>query len=171
MSTLKVWHHKFSCEFFHLLPRRIDSVSLTINQWGKVVFLALNMHYYCSKSNIIKSNTPTIHNIKNYHLSYDTLVGDKAILGAVLWQFPIRDIFVGFYNFRSLMSAQKFMSAQNSPKISLHGYRHSTAPTMENSSPRWHMKDNGHSYLFPKRCFLVLYIVGVLDWIRFYFDQ
>ena len=32
VSTLKVWHHKFSFEFFHLLPRRIDSVSLTNNQ-------------------------------------------------------------------------------------------------------------------------------------------
>ena len=31
VSTLNVWYQKFSFEFFHLLPRRINFVSLTKN--------------------------------------------------------------------------------------------------------------------------------------------
>ena len=38
---------------FHLLPRLVVSVSLRNIQQEKVKFLALNMHYYCFKSNLI----------------------------------------------------------------------------------------------------------------------
>ena len=65
-----------------------------------------------------------------HYLSYAALVGHLAILGAVLWQFPMSSIFGGLYKFLSLMSGQEFLSAQNSWKISLHGYCHGTAPTM-----------------------------------------
>ena len=32
--------------------------------WGKMVFLCLNRHYYCLKSNLIQSCVPTIHSNK-----------------------------------------------------------------------------------------------------------
>ena len=53
-----------------------------------------------------------------------------AKVGAVLRKLPQRDIFGGLHNFLSLMSAQEFMSAQNLPKISLHGNCLSTAPPL-----------------------------------------
>ena len=40
--------------FIHLLPILIVSLSLRNIQRGKVVFLALNMNYYCFKSNLIE---------------------------------------------------------------------------------------------------------------------
>ena len=53
-----------------------------------------------------------------------------AKVGAVLRQLPLRDIFGGFDNFLSLMSAKELMSAQSLPKISQHTNCHSTALTM-----------------------------------------
>ena len=44
-------------------------------------------------------------------------------------------------------------------------------PQWQNSSPRWEIEDYGRRYLFQKRCFFVLYIVGVLDYIRLGFEQ
>ena len=46
-----------------------------------------------------------------------------------------------------------------------------TPPQWLHSSARWHMKDNGHSYLFQIRYFLILGIIGVLDYIRLDFKQ
>ena len=51
------------------------------------------------------------------YLLYATLVSYVAIVGAVLWQLPFRDIFCGFYNFLSFMSAQAFMNAKTAKNI------------------------------------------------------
>ena len=44
-------------------------------------------------------------------------------------------------------------STENPSKITLHGNWNCSAPKTEHSSPRWHIKDNGHTYIFEKKSF------------------